>query len=143
MCGADAPAVAPVDDRRDLDTDPVEIGRGGVAFGVGGEHDGALAGLDPPQVDQAASRSGGDHPGTVVAREHVGPLDETRRHHQHLGPGLDESLHRDRVVALHDAEPVVLVAARDGGVGQHLDIGGVEGGPQLGQGGVVRLRALL
>ena len=63
-------------------------------------------------------------PGLVVAGEHIGPFDEPRRDDQHLGPGLDEPLDGDGVVALDDGDPVVLVATGDGGVGQDLHAGG-------------------
>ena len=138
---ADAPAVAAVDHRGDLNADPVEVGGGGVAFGVGGEHHRPLAGLHPPQVDQAAGRAGGDHAGPVVAREHVGPLDQAGRGHQHLGTGFDEPLDRGRVAALHDPEPVVLVAAGDGGVGEHLHVGSGQRVSHLGQRVAVRAAA--
>ena len=120
--GADPLPVAAVDDRSHVHTGACEVSRSGVAVGVGREDHRPFAWLDPPQIDQAPGGARGDRAGPVVAREHVGPFDQAGRGHEHLGPCLDEALDCGGVAALHDAEPVVLVAAGDGGVREHFDV---------------------
>ena len=118
-----------------LDAGPLEVGDGRVAVGVGGQHHRPLPGLDRVQVDQPAHGGGEHDPGQVVAREHVGPLDQARRHHQRLGAGPDEALgFRAAVAPLEDRDRVAVVAPEHHRVGQHLDarLGGDEAG-QLGQ----------
>ena len=118
---------------RHVHTGPVQVCGGGVPIGVGREYHRGVARPHRVHVHETPHRTREHHSRLVVAIEHVGSLDQTRRNDQNLGPGLDEPLDRDRMVALDDAGPVVLVAPGDGGVGQHLypcghDCGGEVGG---------------
>jgi hypothetical protein len=113
-----------------VDAGPVQVGRGGVAVGVGGEHHRALAGPDRVQVDQAARRGGEHDAGQVVAGEDVGPFDQAGRHDQDLGPGPDQLLGVGAALPLdvtvspvEDGDQVAVVAAEYGRVGEYFDTG--------------------
>src|SRR6202000_3158489 len=120
----DVTAVAGVLHPDHLDAGPVQVGRGGVAVGVGGEHHRALAGPDRVQVDQAADRGGEHDAGQVVAGEDIGPLDQAGRHDQGLGPGPDELLGVGSACSpVQDGDQVAVVAAEDNRVGEYFDTG--------------------
>ena len=129
-----------VGDMRDIHPDPAQILGCGIAVGVRGEHHRPLPGPDTVEVDQPAHRGGQHHPGHVVAREDVGPLDQPRRHDQCARPCLDQPLRtlialRVRpATALHHRDPVLVVAAQRRRVREHLDTGlSGDRGPQLRQ----------
>ena len=110
----------------------VQIGRGGVARLVGAEDHGPAPRAHRPQVQEAARSLRQHHARTVVAGEHVGALDEARRHDEHLGTRLGEPFGPAAPAALDDAEPVVLPAAGHGGVGEDLHARGARRAGQFG-----------
>ena len=67
----DVTAGSGIDHTDDVDPGAAEILHGGITFGVGGEDDGPLAGPHGPEVDEAAHGGREQHPGFVVAGEHV------------------------------------------------------------------------
>ncbi len=81
-----------VDHPGDLHSGLAQVGHGGVAVGVGGQHHRPLPRPDRVQPDQPPDRGREHDAGHVVALEHVRPLDQARRDDQHLGPGLDQLL---------------------------------------------------
>jgi hypothetical protein len=132
------PAPAGVDDPGDLHAGVLQVGNGVVPLGVGGEHHGPLARPHRPQVDQAAGGGGEHHPGQVVARKDVGPLDQPGRHDQRAGPDLDEALGDAGLAPLHHGDPVVVVPSRHHRVEEHLHaVLGGQGLPELPAGGEV------
>ena len=123
--------------QRHVRTGPLQVGCRGVPVGVGCEHHRGAARPNRVHVDETAYCPREHDTRLVVAVEDVGTLDQARRGDQHLGPGLDQTLHRDRVVALDDGGPVVLVATGDGRVDQDLDPRGFNSGGELGGQGTV------
>ena len=119
--------------RHDLDAGGLQVGYGGLTLGVGGQDHGLGAGLDGPQVDQAADGTRQHDAGGVVAGEDIRALDESGGHDETGRPGLDEAFRSDLVRPLHHCDPVVVVAPGHRGVGEDLDARmGLDGRHQFG-----------
>ena len=117
-----------------VDPGPLEVGDGGVARGVRGQHDSAVARLDRVQADQPAGRGGQHHAWRVVAGEHVGPFNQPAGHDEAARPRLDQPFRDARQAALDHRDPVLVVPAEHSGVGQHFDaLGRAQLGQQAGQ----------
>ena len=103
----------------------LEILYRGITLGVRGEHHRTLTGPDGPEVDETADGRREQHAGLVVACEHVRALDQPGRGHERPRADLDQPLEHGRPplrLALHDGEPVVVIASGHDAVRDDLEV---------------------
>ena len=114
--------LARVENTSDLDAGAAKSFDGLVAGGICGEHDRPATRPHGMKPGETKGRGGKHDAGQVISLEDVRALDQAGGNHQGADPGFDQTFPGPDSTSLHNADPVVVVAAQDHRVGEHLDI---------------------